>query len=183
MSPAPAKRADTPPAPVPAELPPVELTAEAKKKLREQARREAEAKFKATEVERLMAAKTGAAPPPKVAPGAPAAEPVDPNRTDAMRAADAAVFLRGVLWPVLSVLALFTPWELAELTEAMSKEDGAAWVPVARRYRWVDLLITWAGVPARLVARVRSLAVRRKPKQVVGGSHTTTGPNPPPEPR
>ncbi len=152
---------DTVPPAVPATPKAAELTPKDKRALREQARRE----FKAAELERLAAAspvKGQAEPPPSQADA-----PADSTRTDAQRAADAAVFLRGFLMPLLSLLAYPFGWslDLAKFTEAQAKEDGAAWVPVARRYRWVDVLITWAGVPARITARVRELAQRRPPKE------------------
>lgn len=145
---------------------PGELTPADKRALREKARRE----FQAAERERLAAekaAKTGApAAGTKAAPGA--AETPPPAeldaRTDAQRQADAAVFLRGVVWPVASVLAWLFGWELGDLTDAMAKDDAASWVPLARRYRWLDLAFTWAGAPARLAGRVRELAHRRQAK-------------------
>jgi hypothetical protein len=144
---------------------PPELRAEEKRALREQARRE----FRAAERERLEAAAKPAAPAAGKATATPGAAPApaDPDRTDAQRAADAAVFLRGFLLPVLSLLAYPFGWRLRveSFTAEQAREDAAAWVPVARRYRWVDLVITWAGVPARLVARVRELAERRAPKE------------------
>jgi hypothetical protein len=167
---APATRAGTPAAAAPAAKPPaVELTAKEQRALREEARREARAKFKAAEVERLTdaEAKKRGVPAPSSAPAAapsPAGEPLDPNRTDGDRRADAAVFLRGVVWPLLSLGSLLLGFDLGELTEAMAKEDAASWVPLARRYRWLDLLFTWAGAPARLIARVKELKRKREPK-------------------
>lgn len=150
----------TPPAATRApELP--ELSAADKKALREQARRE----FRAAERERLEAQAAGKAPPPKAGATAPApadADQVDPTRTDAQRAADAAAFLRGVVWPIAGLAAWLFGYDLGELTEAMAREDAASWVPLARRYRLVDLAITWAGAPARLIARVKALKTKRE---------------------
>lgn len=166
-APAPRPNGATPPAAPAAE---VELTAKELRALREEARREAKGKFKAAEVERLTTAeaKKRGVPAPTSAPGAvqpsPAAEPIDPTRTDGDRRADAAVFLRGVVWPVASLGAWLFGYDLAELTEAMAKDDAASWVPLARRYRWLDLLFTWAGAPARLIARVKELKRKREPK-------------------
>lgn len=156
----------------PAAAPPVELTAKEQRRVREEARREALAKFKAAEVERLTAAeakKRGTPAPSQsaagTAPAAAPAEPLDPTRTDADRRADAAVFLRGVVWPVASLGAWLFGYDLAELTEAMAKDDAGSWVPLARRYRWLDLLFTWAGAPARLIARVKELKRKREGKE------------------
>ena len=144
-----------PPAAAPA--PAVELTPADKKRVREEARRE----FKARELARIAAKSAPAAAPAGAPAPAAASTPADPTRTDAQRAADAAVFLRGVLWPFLGVGAYLAGYTLREFTVAMSVEDAASWVPLARRYRWVDLLITWAGAPARVLARVRELAQKR----------------------
>lgn len=146
----PANGATATPAPAP------ELSPKEKRALREKARRE----FRASERERLAAEAAAAAPAPEKETTA------DPSRTDGQRASDAAVFLRGVLFPFLSLLAYPFGYrlKLADFTEAKAREDAACWVPVARRYRFIDLLILWAGVPARIVARVRELVERREPK-------------------
>lgn len=167
MSPAaPATRAGTPPS----SAKPVELTPKEQRALREEARREARSKFKEAEVERLTAAeakKRGVPAPssaPAAAPSAPAAEPLDPTRTDADRRSDAASFLRGVVWPLLTLGSWIFGYDLGELTEKMAAEDAASWVPLARRYRWLDLAFTWTGAPARLIARVKELKRKREPK-------------------
>lgn len=147
-----------------------ELTAKEKRALREEARRE----FKASEKARIAATSTAgkkAAPAEGAAPSAaasPAAPPlVAPDRTDAERAKDAAVFLRGVVWPFLALVAGLFGFHLDALTEPAAAEDGRAWVPLARRYRVIDALFTWGSAPARLVARVRELGSRRpKPPEV-----------------
>lgn len=136
----------------PAPAAPPELTAKEKRALREQVRRD----FKAKEAERLGVEAAKKAPAKEAEP-----EKQDPARTDAERAADAAVFLRGVVWPLTALGAWLFGYDLGELTEAMAREDAAAWVPLARRYRWLDLLVTWASAPARLIRRVRDLARKR----------------------
>lgn len=87
-----------------------------------------------------------------------------PERSDRERAADLAVFLSGVIWPVLSLVSRIFGWDLSPLDAAEAAEDAAAWVPAARRYRWLDIAATWAAAPARLVARVRQHAKRRERK-------------------
>ncbi len=108
--------------PVPALVPAVELTPKDKKALREEARRA----FKAAEVARI-AAKTAPAPAPAGATTPAAAPaPLDPARTDAQRTADAAVFLRGVLFPLLGLGAFLFGYTLAELTPWTSSSPGPA---------------------------------------------------------
>lgn len=87
------------------------------------------------------------------------------ERTDEDRARDAAMFLRGVLMPVAAFAAGWFGYrlDLASFTEAHALEDGRAWTPLLRRYAWLDLVVTWASAPARLVARVRELARRKEP--------------------
>lgn len=147
------------PAPVAPKLP--ELTGAEKKALREQARRE----VKAAEKARLEAeAEKKAAPAPATKAAALAAPlQLEADRTDTQRVADAANFLRGVLMPIIGVLAFPFGYRLrlADFSPEKAREDATAWVPVVRRYRWIDLVITWAGVPARIVSRVRELAERR----------------------
>lgn len=141
------------------------LSPSEKRALREQARRE----FKAQEAARLAAAKAaeagGTPAGTPAAPADPAAAPADPARTDAERARDAAVALRGVLMPIVAVLAGFFGYRLAldEFTEAQAAEDARAWVPILARYRWLDSAVTWASAPARLAARVRQLARKKDP--------------------
>jgi hypothetical protein len=152
-----AEPAATPAVPAAPGLP--ELSPKDKKRVREEARRE----FKAAELERL-----GKAAEKKTALAAPsaasAAAPVEPTYTDAQLREAAAVFLRGVLFPVLSVLVLPFGFrlELEKFTEPASRDDAAAWVPVLRLYGWLRTVVVWASVPARLVARVRELKVRRE---------------------
>jgi hypothetical protein len=156
------------PGTVPAAVPPFKLKPDEVRALREQARREVLAEEK-DRIAKDRAAK-GKAPapaakaePPAGAPSTPAE--LDPARTDAHRAADAAMFLRGVLWPVVGGVAWLVGWDVDPYTAAMAAEDSTAWVPLARRYRVVDLVITWAGVPARLMARIKELAHRRPASQ------------------
>jgi hypothetical protein len=141
---------------------PAELTAKEKRAARERARRAVEAE----ERERIKAARAEKEAAPASAPAAatPAA-PAAPTRTDEDRARDAAAFLRGVVFPVL---ALFAPLfghrlELAAFSETAAAEDARSWVPLCVRYRWLDLLVSWATMPARLVARVRELARPKEP--------------------
>lgn len=142
------------------------LTPAEKRALREQARRE----FKAQEAARFAAAKAGTdGGTPAAAAGGPAAAPGTPpdpsTRTDADRARDAAVALRGVLMPVAGLFAGFFGYDLVleEFTEKQAGEDARAWVPILARYRWLDVAVTWMSAPARLVARVRELARKRPP--------------------
>lgn len=141
----------------------VELTPKEKRAAREAARR---AVIQA-ERERIEAARAATAPadaPTRAA--APTAQLDQPKpRDDDERAADAAIFLRGVLFPLLAVLAtVFSGFrlDLEKFTAKQAEDDARAWVPVLRRYRSLDVLVTWVGVPARLVSRVRELAVRKE---------------------
>jgi hypothetical protein len=139
------------------------LPAPEKKKIRESARRI----VKAREIERIEAerAEKGKAPAPKASASnasAPAPE-ADRTRTDDQRAKDAAEFLTGCLYPLAALVAWFTPWklDLAKVSDAQALDDGRAWVPLARRYAFVDGLITWASLPARLGRRIRAMASPR----------------------
>lgn len=147
--------------PAPTAAPAVELTLKEKRALREQARRE----FKASKRAEL-AAQDGAKAAPPAGGAAPAT--AAPQRTDDERTRDAAVFLRGVLFPLLSVVALLIGYRLDPLSETAAAEDATAWVPILRRYGWADSLVTWVGAPARLVARLRQLAHRKEPKEPGG---------------
>jgi len=152
----------TAPQPVPNPPKAPEPTPAEKRALREQARRE----FRAAERARLEAeAKAKAGPAPGEAKAPAAAADAGPARTDADRVADTAHFLRGVFMPVLSVLALPFGYRLrlADFTAEKATDDAAAWLPIVRRYRWLDLVVTWAALPSRIVARVRELAERRPP--------------------
>jgi hypothetical protein len=155
---------------VPVEAANVKLSPADKKALREQARRE----FRTAERERLeaeAAAKAGGAPKPAAAtstpaPGTPAAAAA-PERKPDDSTRDCAVFLRGVLMPLVALLARpfgFT-LDLAAFTEAKAAEDAKAWLPLLRLYPAVDRAIAWVSAPARLVARVRELAKPREPKE------------------
>lgn len=140
------------------EAPAANLTPRERRAIREQERKAFRAQVRAE-----LAAKTGAKdakgpPAPKAA--APEA-PAEPERTDAARAADAAAFLRGVVWPVVSLFAGLLGYRLAELTEGEAADDAAAWVPLCRRYRWLDVTVTVAAMPARLIGRVRTKASRK----------------------
>jgi hypothetical protein len=139
-----------------------ELTDAEKRALREQARRA----FIAEQKARLAKTASAASPAKKkgAEPAAIADEPVTPGRSDEDRARDAAMFLRGVLWPVLALGAVLFGYRLEPLSDEAALEDGKSWVPVARRYRWFDVLITWASAPARVVARVKELARKEPPK-------------------
>lgn len=144
-----------------------ELSPKEKRALREQARRE----FKAAERARLAAerapedAGTPASAPAPVAAAA-AAPPAPPERTDADRARDAALFLRGVLFPLLSILAGVVGYQLTldKFTEAQAADDAKAWVPILGRYAWLDRLVAAVTLPARTVARVRELARKKEPE-------------------
>jgi len=131
---------------------------------REAARRLVVAK-EAARIEADRAAKAagtpGGTPAAAAAPG-----PVAPLRTDADRARDAAAFLRAVLMPMVALLALPFGYrlDLAAFTDAQAAEDARAWVPLLAKYGWLDRLCTWAGAPARIVARVRELARKREPE-------------------
>jgi hypothetical protein len=148
------------PTPAP-ELALPEPSAKEKRRIREEARRE----FKAKELARIEAAstKTKGAPAEKTATEAPA-KPLEPEFTDAQLRENAALFLRGVLFPVLSVLARPFGYrlDLASFSEAQAREDGAAWVPVLRLYGWLRTVVSWTAIPARLTARVRDLARKRE---------------------
>jgi len=130
---------------------------------REAARREVVAK-EAARIEAARAAAQGGTPE-----GTPAAKdeaPATPDRTDADRLKDATAMLRGVLFPVLGVVSLLFGYtlDLDAFTDTKAAEDARAWVPLLRRYRWLDLACTWVGAPARTIARVRELAKRREQK-------------------
>lgn len=140
------------------------LSPKEKRALREQARRAVLAEEKA----RIAAARaperaaTPAAPVPAASSGSepPAPPPTTTERTDDDRVKDAAAMLSGVLFPLLSLCALPFGYHLAldEFTDAKALEDAKSWVPLLRRYRWLDLACTWVGMPARLIRRVRELA-------------------------
>lgn len=140
-----------------------ELSAKDKRKLREQARREAEAAFKAAEVERLKAERGITAAPAKPAP-APAVQPAPAPDVpaDAVLASWAAVFLRGVLYPVISLGArLFGGrLDLDRYTVTRAEADASAWVPLLREYSTLRALVKWTTVPARVVATARELFKR-----------------------
>lgn len=138
-----------------------ELTAKEKRALREEARRE----FKASEKARIAATSTAgkkAAPAEGAAPAAAA----EPEYSDAQLREATAHFLRGVLFPLLSVLVLPFGYrlDLAALSDAHARDDAAAWLPMLRLYGWLRAVVTWTAVPARLVARVRELARKREKK-------------------
>jgi hypothetical protein len=154
---------------------PADAVEEAKRKLapkdlkaiREQARRE----VRAAEKERLeaeAAAKSGAPKPPAATstPGTPAAAAA-PERKPEDSTRDCAVFLRGVLMPIVALVARWAGYtlDLAAFTEAKAAEDAKAWLPLLRLYPAVDRAIAWVSAPARLVARVRELAKPREPKE------------------
>ena len=140
-----------------------ELTAREKKAARERARRAFQKSLReqaAAAAAPTNAAPAGAesAPPTGDAPPAPSSA-----RGDDDRARDLAVFLRGVVYPILAVVALFTPWrlDLSQFTDADAAEEARAWVPLARRYAWLDNVCTWASAPARMVQTVRRIARRK----------------------
>jgi hypothetical protein len=132
---------------------------------REAARREVVAR-EAARIEAARASTTAGTPAgtPAAAVAVQAAPPAAPERTDAERARDAGVFLRGVLLPVLAALAGFVGYrlDLDGYSEAQALDDGRAWVPLLAKYGWLDRLVTSITAPARLIARVRELS-RPKP--------------------
>jgi hypothetical protein len=135
-----------------------QLDARARKAARERERR----RMAKEQRERLR--ETAPAEPAASAPAAaPAALDAPAGRTDDDRARDLAVFLRGVIYPVLAVVAMFTPWrlDLAAFKDADAEEEARAWVPLARRYGWLDSLCTWASAPARMVGTVRRISRRK----------------------
>lgn len=91
------------------------------------------------------------------------------ERNDEDRARDASVFLQGV-WLVAGAVAWLFGWELDKLEEREAVEDGKSWVPIARRYSWFDVVITWAAAPVNLFRRVKAKLRRieredKKPEQ------------------
>jgi hypothetical protein len=145
------------------------LSPKERRAARERARREVQA------AERARIAAARAPEGPITPPGTPEAStaaveaPRAPGalvRTDEERARDAAIALRGVLLPAVALLASLFGYRLAleDFTEAKAAEDARAWVPILARYRWLDVAVTWASAPARLLARVRELARKVEPK-------------------
>lgn len=144
---------------------PVELDAREKRRQREKRRRDKLEAAAAKRAERA-AAKAAALEAREAKAAAPEleqhqAEPELEARTDTQRGEDLAAMLSGVVWPLLSFVAGIFGWELAALEEGEAKRDALAWVPIARRYRWLDLAATWAAAPARLLARVKAKATRK----------------------
>lgn len=139
-----------PASPGPAQKP-VELSAYQRRKERE---RERERKREATKAKRAEREATK--------PKESAAKEGDgePARADENRARDAAVFLRG-LFRVASLFAFLFGYRVVPLTRDEAREDAGSWVPLARRYRWFDLAITWAGAPVSLVERLGAHLERR----------------------
>jgi hypothetical protein len=155
------------------DTPAVVLTPKQRRAAREVARREVIAAERA----RIEAERAGSSPAPAPepeptsAPDAPA--PLAPpapavelgQRSDADREGEAAVFLAGVLFPTLAFLASwFTPWrlDLERFTEAHAREDAKAWVPLMRRYVWLDRAVAFTTAPARIIRRLRELKVRKE---------------------
>lgn len=170
------KPASPPPSPVPAAVPaPVALTPAEKRALREKARRE----FQATERERLAvtaAEKAGApAAKPKATPGVDAL-PSDIPPPDVL-VGWVAVFLRGVVYPVLSLAAHLPPMrgrlDLARYTPAMARDEAAAWLPLVQEYATFRAVVRWTTIPARLLENVHDLFTRKggeaAPVKTVGG--------------
>lgn len=159
---------------VPEAVPSAEAIEEAKRKLsakdvkaiREAARREVKAEEKARIEAELREKTGGAAKPaaPAAAPGAAAAPAAAPERKPEDSARDCAVFLRGVLFPLLALVARPFGYrlDLAAFTEAQAAEDAKAWVPLLRLYPTLDRVVAWVSAPARVVARVRELARPRE---------------------
>jgi hypothetical protein len=143
-----------------------ELTAKERRAAREEARRQVVAAEKAR-LQAAALAKDGKAPPATAsAPAAPVA-PVEPLPPDAVLVGWVAVFLRGVLYPVLSLGArLFRgSLDLRRYDEARAKAEAAAWVPLLKEYGWLRGVVKWTTVPAQVVATVRDLFNKAKPAE------------------
>lgn len=138
------------------EAAPAELTPWQRRKMREAEQR------RKREERRQRRAELAAAKLQEAAAPMPAAEPVAPmpERTDADRARDLAVFLSG-LWLILRALAALLGWKVAPLTEPEAAEDAKSFVPMARRYPAFDSLCTWVAAPVVIVRRIAAKVSRK----------------------
>lgn len=146
------------PVPAPSASPPptAELTPWQRRKLREaeQRRKREERRQRRAELAAQKLEETAAAPPAE-----PAAM-LAPDRSDADRARDLAVFLSGV-WLIARALASLIGWKLGPLTEAEAAEDAKSFVPMARRYPAFDSLCTWVAAPVVIIRRIAAKISRR----------------------
>jgi hypothetical protein len=140
----------------------VELTPKEKRALREQARRE----VLTAEKERI-AKERAAKDAPATPSGAPTPAPAPDIPADAVLVSWAAAFLRGVLYPAISLgvrVLRVGRLDLALYTDARAKDEAAAWVPLLREYDTLRGVVKWMTVPARVVATVRDLFRSRESK-------------------
>lgn len=120
-------------------------------------------KAAAAEARRAKRAAKAAAAAPAPAKEKPDADE-DDDRDDAQRARETGGAWRLTLRIVSLILWPFG-WRLEPLTDKECAEDVQLLAPLARRHRWLDMLIRYAALPYLLVERVVSKAKRREAEQ------------------
>ncbi len=132
---------------------PTELSAYQRRRERERERERKKEAARAKRADREVAkAKEEAATP---------AAPLDDDRDDAQRARET-----GGAWRLTLRLVGWCLWpfgyRLEPLTDKQVAEDTALLAPLARRHRWLDLLIRYAALPYLLVERIVTQLRRRE---------------------
>jgi hypothetical protein len=85
----------------------------------------------------------------------------DDDRDDEQRAREVGGFWRLTI-RLVSLLLYPFGWRLDALTEKECNEDVLLLAPLAKRHRWLDILVRYAALPYLLVERVISKARRRE---------------------